>query len=177
MRVVGSRVRAPGRGVPLCAWHVWVVLRTKEGCGDRRTSSITRAIGGYPIVAPDGLVRRRCHRFYACLLCLLGGLDPGSHNVLVVLEPVTHALLGAVRPGLVDLRFHFVDLLLVEREGSEERVSRGVVLAKIHVDYGGDLGRLVEVALEVFRVIEVADVIADVHPVRRPRVEHYGLPL
>src|SRR5215207_1471385 len=106
---------------------------------------------------------------------LLGGVYPGLNGVAVTFEPGFHALDGV--PGLVDVGLHLVDLLLVERDSVEERVGYGVVALEVLVDYGGDLGRLVEGAQEVFRVLKVAKVIPEVHPVRRPRVEHEGLPL
>src|SRR5918998_1656061 len=111
------------------------------------------------------------------LLRLSGGGYPGLDDSPVVFEPVPDALLRVGRAGRDDLRLEIVDLPLVEREGLEEGVGRGVVLGQVLVDYGGDLGRVVEAALEVSGVLEVAEVVASVHPMGRPAVEHHGLTL
>src|SRR5215207_10683612 len=83
----------------------------------------------------------------------LGGVYPGLNGVAVAFEPGFHALDGV--PGLVDVGLHLVDLLLVERDGLEEGVGYGVVLGETLVDYGGDLGRVVEGALGILRVFKV----------------------
>src|SRR5215210_9215717 len=56
------------------------------------------------------------------LSCFLGGLHPGLDDVLVILQPVAHALLGAVGASLVYLRLYRVYLLFVERDRLEEGV-------------------------------------------------------
>src|SRR5215210_5938154 len=109
------------------------------------------------------------------LSCFLGGLHPGLDDVLVILQPVAHALLGAVGASLVDLRLYRVDLLFVERDRLEESVGLRVVIGEILVHHGEDLGRVVEGSLEVLRVVEVVEVVLGVHPVRRPSEEHDGL--
>src|SRR5918998_3848930 len=111
------------------------------------------------------------------LLRLSGGGYPGLDDAPVVFEPVADALLRVGQAGRDDLRLEVVDLPLVERDGLEEGVGRGVVVGQIPVDYGGDLGRVVEAALEVSGVFKVAQVVASVHPVGRPAVEHHGLTL
>src|SRR5215217_7344751 len=69
---------------------------------------------------------RHRRRFSVCSLCFFGGVYPGLDHVAIVLEPVPDALLRILRAGLIDICLHLVDLILVERDGLEERVGDGV---------------------------------------------------
>src|SRR5688572_25704376 len=113
------------------------------------------------------------------LLFLLRGVDRGLHHVLVVLEPRLDALDRVLR--FLDLLLQRGELLLVEPEIAHKRVSHGVIIREILVDYGGDRGRgvglgaVVEATHGVLRVLEVVIVVRGAVRTRAPGREHEGL--
>src|SRR5918992_2638120 len=105
------------------------------------------------------------------LLGLLSGVDRGFHHILVLLEP----RLGSL--AIVATRFsasvlYRDELVLVEPEIVDKRVGHRVIVGKIFIDYRGDFRGLVEVALGVLRVLEVAEVELGAHRMRAPGREH-----
>src|SRR5215210_8148301 len=115
------------------------------------TRSATPRNSGKPRAEESAQISRFCHPRTSCLPSLLCGLDPGLDDAAIVLEPGLDARLWI--SGLVDVDLHLVDLLLVERDGFDEFVGCGIVLGEVLVDYGGDLGRVVEATLEVSGVL------------------------
>src|SRR5215203_1241645 len=124
------------------------------------------------------------------LLGLLRCVDRGLHHVLVVLEPRLDALGGVIASrGYLVLQRD--ELLIAEPEIVDKRVGHRLIIGEILVDYGGDLRGLVEVALGILRVLEVAEVehppqVLGVtpsipprdfttHRIRAPGREHEGL--
>src|SRR5215212_3632894 len=124
---------------------------------------------------PEAGVRKALSFRTLPLLRLLGSLDPGLYDITVALEPVADTLLLVARPGLVHFSLALVDLIFVEPDGLEEGVGRRIVALESLVDRARDRGRVVERTLGVLRVVEVDDIVLQVHPVRRPPREHDGL--
>src|SRR5215203_308570 len=89
------------------------------------------------------------------LLSLLRGVDRGLHHVLVLLEPRLDAL-DLTLFGLSVLQRD--ELLIAEPEILDKRVGHRLIIGEILVDYGGDLRGLVEIALGVLWILEVAEV-------------------
>src|ERR671913_1670907 len=105
------------------------------------------------------------------LLGLLRGVDRGLHHVAVVLEPRLDALGGVIiRRGYLVLQRD--ELLIAEPEIVDKRVGHRIIVREILIDYRGDLRGLVEVALGVLRVLEVAEVELGAHRMRAPGREH-----
>src|SRR5215208_1517303 len=124
------------------------------------------------------------------LLGLLRGVDRGLHHVAVVLEPRLDALGGVIiRRGYLVLQRD--ELLIAEPEIVDKRVGHRLIIGEILVDYGGDLRGLVEIALGVLWILEVAEVEHPsqvlgatpyipprdftTHRIRAPGREHEGL--
>src|SRR5215212_5316437 len=124
---------------------------------------------------PEAGVRKALSFRTLPLLGLLGSLDPGLYDITVALEPVADTLLLVARPGLVHFSLDLVDLIFVEPDGLEEGVGRRIVALEGLVDRARDRGRVVERTLGVLRVVEVDDIVLQVHPVRGPPREHDGL--
>src|SRR5215208_3594353 len=105
------------------------------------------------------------------LLGLLRGVDRGLHHVAVVLEPRLDALGGVIiRRGYLVLQRD--ELLIAEPEIVDKRVGHRLIIGEILVDYGGDLRGLVEIALGVLWILEVAEVELGAHRMRAPGREH-----
>src|ERR687885_1309775 len=103
------------------------------------------------------------------------GVDPGSHDVRVVLRPLPGTLNRIARS--FDRVLEIVDLALVELHRIQERVGHRVILLKTIPHDREDLRRLRQVAQSILRILEVPEIEPLVHPVWPPGDKSELLPV
>src|ERR671920_849419 len=109
------------------------------------------------------------------LLRVLRGLDPGLPDLAVVLRPLPSTLLWVA--NLIDRALQIVELRLVKYQRVHELTCLWIVLGQVLADYRRYLCRVIQLAKSILWILQIPEVVALVHPVRRPRHQGELLPV